>query len=363
MRLMVLISLVADPSVRSGISHDSDCISTETMLRLMYDLCFFFFNDTATTEIYTRSIVGSVRCVQETGYQRRVHGIKMTNDARLLTDASWTLYYITLHSEKCTSKVVKLGLVPRIVELLAHTDSRISLPNLRILGGITTGSDEQTQKVLDSKGIEGLAPLLKSKYKSLRKESCWVLSNIAAGTPSQINSLFNSRIIPDILQLMQVEELDVRKEAAWIINNLCSKAELAGIQYMIESGVVKALCEILNTTDVQSIAVCLQSLSHLLRKAPDIGIHDLPQIIELEGYLEIIEKLQYHSNQVIYKLSLDILEKYSALDTMEEAPCSRESLSIFNFQHHFEKKKKKKKKKKHTQKLLQKKHTHSQQNT
>eukprot|EP00831_Metopus_contortus_P037848 TRINITY_DN297_c0_g1_i7.p1 TRINITY_DN297_c0_g1~~TRINITY_DN297_c0_g1_i7.p1 ORF type:complete len:242 (+),score=52.79 TRINITY_DN297_c0_g1_i7:87-812(+) len=31
---------------------------------------FFFFNDTATTEIYTRSIVGSVRCVQETG----VHG-------------------------------------------------------------------------------------------------------------------------------------------------------------------------------------------------------------------------------------------------------------------------------------------------
>ena len=26
-------------------------------------LIFFFFNDTATTEIYTRSIVGSVRCV------------------------------------------------------------------------------------------------------------------------------------------------------------------------------------------------------------------------------------------------------------------------------------------------------------
>eukprot|EP00825_Cyclidium_porcatum_P015629 TRINITY_DN18952_c0_g1_i1.p1 TRINITY_DN18952_c0_g1~~TRINITY_DN18952_c0_g1_i1.p1 ORF type:complete len:287 (-),score=36.68 TRINITY_DN18952_c0_g1_i1:65-925(-) len=35
---------------------------------------FFFFNDTATTEIYTLHIVGSVRCVQETGYQRRVHG-------------------------------------------------------------------------------------------------------------------------------------------------------------------------------------------------------------------------------------------------------------------------------------------------
>eukprot|EP00825_Cyclidium_porcatum_P051431 TRINITY_DN9458_c0_g1_i3.p1 TRINITY_DN9458_c0_g1~~TRINITY_DN9458_c0_g1_i3.p1 ORF type:complete len:107 (+),score=34.05 TRINITY_DN9458_c0_g1_i3:106-426(+) len=30
---------------------------------------FFFFNDTATTEIYTLHIVGSVRCVQETGYE------------------------------------------------------------------------------------------------------------------------------------------------------------------------------------------------------------------------------------------------------------------------------------------------------
>eukprot|EP00831_Metopus_contortus_P036251 TRINITY_DN28726_c0_g1_i1.p3 TRINITY_DN28726_c0_g1~~TRINITY_DN28726_c0_g1_i1.p3 ORF type:complete len:131 (+),score=17.50 TRINITY_DN28726_c0_g1_i1:71-463(+) len=34
---------------------------------LSFILVFFFFNDTATTEIYTRSIVGSVRCVQETG--------------------------------------------------------------------------------------------------------------------------------------------------------------------------------------------------------------------------------------------------------------------------------------------------------
>ncbi len=28
--------------------------------------CYFFFNDTATTEIYTEQIVGSVRCVEET---------------------------------------------------------------------------------------------------------------------------------------------------------------------------------------------------------------------------------------------------------------------------------------------------------
>eukprot|EP00831_Metopus_contortus_P072907 TRINITY_DN66496_c0_g1_i1.p1 TRINITY_DN66496_c0_g1~~TRINITY_DN66496_c0_g1_i1.p1 ORF type:complete len:421 (+),score=66.86 TRINITY_DN66496_c0_g1_i1:78-1340(+) len=37
---------------------------------------FFFFNDTATTEIYTRSIVGSVRCVQETVTSHFVANLK-----------------------------------------------------------------------------------------------------------------------------------------------------------------------------------------------------------------------------------------------------------------------------------------------
>ena len=32
-------------------------------LHVIYVLFIFFFNDTATTEIYTRSLVGSVRCV------------------------------------------------------------------------------------------------------------------------------------------------------------------------------------------------------------------------------------------------------------------------------------------------------------
>eukprot|EP00831_Metopus_contortus_P020540 TRINITY_DN19057_c0_g1_i3.p1 TRINITY_DN19057_c0_g1~~TRINITY_DN19057_c0_g1_i3.p1 ORF type:complete len:113 (-),score=26.53 TRINITY_DN19057_c0_g1_i3:132-425(-) len=45
---------------------------------------FFFFNDTATTEIYTRSIVGSVRCVQETGINAEYMGPVTILDQLLL---------------------------------------------------------------------------------------------------------------------------------------------------------------------------------------------------------------------------------------------------------------------------------------
>eukprot|EP00831_Metopus_contortus_P050195 TRINITY_DN4223_c0_g1_i2.p2 TRINITY_DN4223_c0_g1~~TRINITY_DN4223_c0_g1_i2.p2 ORF type:complete len:166 (-),score=30.93 TRINITY_DN4223_c0_g1_i2:21-518(-) len=42
------------------------------LLDCWFFVCFFFFNDTATTEIYTRSIVGSVRCVQETDIEQKL---------------------------------------------------------------------------------------------------------------------------------------------------------------------------------------------------------------------------------------------------------------------------------------------------
>eukprot|EP00825_Cyclidium_porcatum_P013774 TRINITY_DN17295_c0_g1_i1.p2 TRINITY_DN17295_c0_g1~~TRINITY_DN17295_c0_g1_i1.p2 ORF type:complete len:268 (-),score=40.10 TRINITY_DN17295_c0_g1_i1:530-1333(-) len=46
------------------------------VLRACYFICyFFFFNDTATTEIYTLHIVGSVRCVQETGINAEYMGV------------------------------------------------------------------------------------------------------------------------------------------------------------------------------------------------------------------------------------------------------------------------------------------------
>eukprot|EP00825_Cyclidium_porcatum_P010510 TRINITY_DN15380_c0_g1_i1.p1 TRINITY_DN15380_c0_g1~~TRINITY_DN15380_c0_g1_i1.p1 ORF type:complete len:217 (+),score=28.32 TRINITY_DN15380_c0_g1_i1:67-717(+) len=41
---------------------------------LYISLVFFFFKDTATTEIYTLHIVGSVRCVQETGINAEYMG-------------------------------------------------------------------------------------------------------------------------------------------------------------------------------------------------------------------------------------------------------------------------------------------------
>eukprot|EP00831_Metopus_contortus_P026042 TRINITY_DN2225_c0_g1_i3.p1 TRINITY_DN2225_c0_g1~~TRINITY_DN2225_c0_g1_i3.p1 ORF type:complete len:391 (-),score=61.79 TRINITY_DN2225_c0_g1_i3:109-1281(-) len=56
------------------ILHNTWINSEMLICQLSIMKIFFFFNDTATTEIYTRSIVGSVRCVQETGINAEYMG-------------------------------------------------------------------------------------------------------------------------------------------------------------------------------------------------------------------------------------------------------------------------------------------------
>eukprot|EP00831_Metopus_contortus_P048487 TRINITY_DN39587_c0_g1_i1.p2 TRINITY_DN39587_c0_g1~~TRINITY_DN39587_c0_g1_i1.p2 ORF type:complete len:142 (+),score=32.90 TRINITY_DN39587_c0_g1_i1:2-427(+) len=53
-----------------------DTMIQNNAVKLSHVILYFFFNDTATTEIYTRSIVGSVRCVQETVSTQSTWGIK-----------------------------------------------------------------------------------------------------------------------------------------------------------------------------------------------------------------------------------------------------------------------------------------------
>src|SRR5678816_1719621 len=53
---------ISEPTRLLSISYAVFCLKKKKKT-IFFFFFFFFFNDTATTEIYTRSLVGSVRCV------------------------------------------------------------------------------------------------------------------------------------------------------------------------------------------------------------------------------------------------------------------------------------------------------------
>jgi len=262
----------------------------------------------------------------------------------ILIDACWALYYITSGRGEKVSAIVKTGIIPRLVELMSHEEPKIALPAVRIIGGLTSGSDENTQKVIDSGALPKLKTLLHHKSKLIRKDTCWALSNIAAGTPLQITNLLETGIMPDLVNALKLDEFDIKKETLWILCNISSKGASESMAYIAECGAVEALCEQLKIEDVKPLAVALQSIMNLLRKwETELSEpNEIAKRIENCLGLSQIETLQAHPNQIIYKMAVDILERYFSVEEIEENLASgvpqeksvekmQEELSIFKF--------------------------------
>lgn len=62
----------------------------------------------------------------------------------ILIDVCWALSYITNSGEDRVSLILETGALPKLVQLLNHTNIGIQVPCLRVIGNVVTGTEEQT---------------------------------------------------------------------------------------------------------------------------------------------------------------------------------------------------------------------------
>lgn len=246
------------------------------------------------------------------------------NDNEVIADILWSLSYLSDGPNNHIDVVLQTGIVPRVVELLASSDSppSIQTPALRTLGNIVTGNDIQTQAVLQANVLQALVSLLHSNPKaSLIKESCWTISNITAGNPDQIQAVIYSGLIPLVVDILANGEFKARKEACWAISNATSAKSTRPdqVRYLVSEGSIPPLCDILSCQDNKIIQIALDAIDAIL----EVGERDFlasggsigecqPHALQVEeaGGLDRIYELQGHENIHIYEKAKSILEKY-----------------------------------------------------
>ncbi|KAJ0405074.1 hypothetical protein ATCC90586_008674 [Pythium insidiosum] len=240
-------------------------------------------------------------------------------DEEIVTDACWSLSYLSDGSNERIQAVIESGVVTRIADLLGHSMGLVQTPALRTVGNIVTGSHEQTQLMLDCGVLPRLVPLLQHQKKMIRKEACWTLSNITAGTQSQIQEVIDANIIPLLVHILTSSEFDVRKEAAWAISNATSSGSVEQIKYLVSQGCLVLRCippliNLLQAADVPVINVCLDALLNIL-KAGDAdrtidGDNKMAVFIEEAEGIDRIQDLQYHDSEEIFVKAHRIIRDY-----------------------------------------------------
>lgn len=242
-------------------------------------------------------------------------------DTEVIMDACWALSFLT---DECHSRairaVIDAGVVPRVVELLMHKDTKVVSPSLRIVGNIVAGDNDETQYVLNCHALGCLYHLIHNvPKKSILKEVVWILSNITAGNKQQIESVYRANLFPVIVRLLYRSEFDIKKEAAYAISNATSGGSHDHIKHLIyDCSCIEAMCPLLACHDSKVTTIVLQGLEHILKVgaaeaalSEDLCENACINLVEQCGGVDMLEQLlTATTNEEIYDRANDLLVTY-----------------------------------------------------
>jgi importin subunit alpha-1 len=248
-------------------------------------------------------------------------------DEEILIDACWAISYLSDGPNERIQAVIEAGVCSRLVELLNHPSTTVQTPALRSAGNIVTGDDMQTQTIINCGVLTALYQLLNSPKEGIRKEACWTISNITAGNTNQIQAVIEANMIPPLVHILANGDFKTKKEACWAICNATSGGlnRPEQIKYLASQGCIKPLCDILNSMDNKIILVALDGIDNILRVGDmdrgntDEGINMYALMVEECGGLEIIQNLQNHDNEEIFKKAFHLIDRYFSEEEEEDA--------------------------------------------
>lgn len=174
----------------------------------------------------------------------------------------------------------------------------------------------QTDAVIIAGALRPLRKLLQSSKSNIVKEAAWTISNITAGNADQIQHVINGDIFPTIRTVLERGDFKSQKEAAWVVTNTTTSGNPDQVSMLVgQFGIFIPFCQLMDSKDARTVNVVLAGLLNILELADKFGETDrICQALEENNCLDILEKLQNHENEDIYKKSLFIIDKYFNAD-------------------------------------------------
>ncbi len=219
-------------------------------------------------------------------------------------------------------QLIDSGVVSYLMNIDTKSPKQTITHGLRIIGNLLTADDQTTEEMIKYGVITILDKLLFYPLPQIRKEAAWCLSNIAAGTKGQINAIIDSGVIKRLGDLVKDAMLEVAREAIWTISNCLSGADLDLSFKLATNGAIPPLIYVLmNHQEPTILGITLEGLSNLFSQGEIVcqlsdNVNPFVNFFNKEGGVEYLERLQTHQNYEIYKLCINLLERYFKTQTV-----------------------------------------------
>jgi len=269
--------------------------------------------------------------------------------ASVLEGACKTLFYLTEGSNECIRNLMtmkstitmtrsSIDIVKILKRLLAMSSPQVVVFSLGTLRNIVASANPcWIRLIIDVDVLKQIPLLLIHSHPTVRCEVCCLLSDMVSSFDiNQIGSLIKYPSIPaTVIHIIRDDPShEVRRVASRVIRMMSTRGSDGHVQALVELGVIDAVCGVgvLRSTDVEITLAALDIISDVLqvgRNASSSGSRDFDlernyasRVDECDG-LDIIEELQYHKNDVVYRKSMRIIEMYFGIEEEIEKEDSR----------------------------------------
>jgi len=247
-----------------------------------------------------------------------------SNNADIQLNACWALAYLTDESQKEVLQVLEDAGILRLVASFLKVEGRPSLVlgALRILCNFSYGNWRYIEIIFNSNILEDISRLLRVMGgKDVRIEACFLLSSIIAegGNLSRVDGYMKAMVqsqnlVQLLLELIRDAHMDLKVEALWVIGNISEVASDKDLHILIKMGIIPALCHMnMEFLENKTIIMILDTFGHIL----SLG-DESKAILHECGGVEVIEDLQTHQSDEVYRAASYLIDEHFGGDDSDE---------------------------------------------